>query len=74
MLGNSSNNSTDCTPLPAKSIENDIYAAKIHLNNYVTIEVKPLPQIGTVYTVRFILKNKIKNKYYIISFLISISL
>ena len=58
MLHNSSNNSTDCTPLLAKSIKNDIYTAKIHLNNYVTIEVDALPQIGTVYTVRFILKRK----------------
>ena len=38
MLGNSSNSIIDCTPLLAKSIENNIYAAKIHLNSYVTIE------------------------------------
>ena len=43
MLGNSFNNIIDSTPLMAKSIENHVYAAKIHLNNYVTIEGKLLP-------------------------------
>jgi hypothetical protein len=38
MLGYSFNNNIDSTPLLAKGIENDIDAAKIHLNNYVTIE------------------------------------
>ena len=39
MLGNSSNNIIDFTPLPAKSImKEDVDAAKDHLNHYVTIE------------------------------------
>jgi hypothetical protein len=38
MLENSINNIIDSAPLLAKIIEKDIDAAKIHLNNHVTIE------------------------------------
>lgn len=42
MLENSINSNVDPTPLVAKSIEKDIDAARIHLNNHVTTEEKIL--------------------------------
>ena len=42
LLESSINENADPTPLVAKSIKNDIDAAKTHLDNHVTIEEKIL--------------------------------